>query len=128
MSFALRRGEVLGIGGLVGAGRTELVRLIYGADRLDGGAMTLDGAPFAPRSPKAAVSAGLGLVPEERRAEGLVLSKSVAFNLQTRQSRRRRSQPLAAADQLPAQGRAEPVDGAKARDQDARASRRRSAG
>ena len=82
VSFDLRRGEVLGIGGLVGAGRTELARLIYGADRTDAGTMVLDGRPFAPRSPTAAVKAGLGLVPEERRAEGLLLSKSVAFNLQ----------------------------------------------
>ena len=86
VSFELRRGEVLGIGGLVGAGRTELARLIYGADRAEAGTMVLDGAPFAPRSPGQAVAAGLGLVPEERRAEGLVLTKSVAFNLQTRQS------------------------------------------
>jgi ribose transport system ATP-binding protein len=82
VSFELRRGEVLGIGGLVGAGRTELARLIYGADRAEAGTMVLDGAPFAPRSPGHAVAAGLGLVPEERRAEGLVLTKSVAFNLQ----------------------------------------------
>ena len=59
VSFDLRRGEVLGIGGLVGAGRTELVRLIYGADRTDAGTMVLDGRPFAPRSPAAAVKAGL---------------------------------------------------------------------
>ena len=82
VSFDLRRGEVLGIGGLVGAGRTELVRLIYGADRTDAGTMRLDGQPFAPRSPAEAVRKGLGLVPEERRAEGLLLTKSVAFNLQ----------------------------------------------
>ena len=82
VSFELRRGEVLGIGGLVGAGRTELVRLIYGADRADSGAMTLDGAAFTPRSPTDSVKAGLGLVPEERRAEGLLLTKSIAFNLQ----------------------------------------------
>ncbi len=82
VSFDLHRGEVLGIGGLVGAGRTELVRLIYGADKIDAGTMMLDGSPFAPRSPAQAVKAGLGLVPEERRAEGLVLSKSVSFNLQ----------------------------------------------
>ena len=81
VSFELRAGEVLGIGGLVGAGRSELARLIYGADSPDAGRMQLDGRPFAPRSPHAAVKAGLGLVPEERRAEGLVLSKSVAFNL-----------------------------------------------
>ncbi len=82
VSFELRRGEVLGIGGLVGAGRSELVRLIYGADKLDSGTMTLHGKPFAPKSPAHAVKAGFGLVPEERRAEGLLLTKSVAFNMQ----------------------------------------------
>jgi ribose transport system ATP-binding protein/rhamnose transport system ATP-binding protein len=81
VSFALHRGEVLGIGGLVGAGRSELVRLIYGADRVDSGAMTIDGKPFAPRNSTEAYRAGIGLVPEERRAEGLLLTKSVAFNL-----------------------------------------------
>ncbi|MDE1993646.1 MAG: sugar ABC transporter ATP-binding protein, partial [Rhizobiaceae bacterium] len=82
VSLALHRGEVLGIGGLVGAGRTELVRLIYGADRADSGTMALEGKPFHPRTPAQAVKAGLGLVPEERRADGLLLTKSVAFNLQ----------------------------------------------
>jgi len=82
VSFDLHEGEVLGIGGLVGAGRSELIRLIYGADRPDSGTMQFAGKPFAPRSPAAAVRAGMGLVPEERRAEGLLLSKSVAFNLQ----------------------------------------------
>jgi ribose transport system ATP-binding protein len=82
VSFELHRGEVLGIGGLVGAGRSELARLIFGADRLVAGSMTLAGKSYAPASPHHAVKAGLGLVPEERRAEGLILSKSVAFNLQ----------------------------------------------
>jgi ABC-type sugar transport system ATPase subunit len=82
VGFTLYRGEVLGIGGLVGAGRSELVRLIFGAERPDAGTMTLEGRPFAPRSPAQAVRAGLGFVPEERRAEGLLLPKSVAFNLQ----------------------------------------------
>jgi ribose transport system ATP-binding protein/rhamnose transport system ATP-binding protein len=82
VSFELHRGEVLGIGGLVGAGRTELVRLIYGADRIDTGSMALEGKPFLPKTPAQAVKAGLGLVPEERRADGLLLTKSVAFNLQ----------------------------------------------
>jgi ribose transport system ATP-binding protein/rhamnose transport system ATP-binding protein len=81
VSFSLHRGEVLGIGGLVGAGRTELARLIYGADRSDAGTMVLEGAAYAPRTPTAAVKRGIGLVPEERRAEGLLLTKSVAFNL-----------------------------------------------
>ena len=73
---------MLGIGGLVGAGRSELVRLIYGADRPDAGSMVLDGKPFLPKSPAQAVKSGMGLVPEERRADGLLLTKSVAFNLQ----------------------------------------------
>src|SRR5277367_4350944 len=81
VSFDLKRGEVLGLGGLVGAGRSELARLLFGADRPDSGAMTLEKKPFAPRSPAAAVNAGFCFVPEERRAEGLVLTKSVAFNL-----------------------------------------------
>jgi ribose transport system ATP-binding protein len=80
-SFDLHRGEVLGIAGLVGAGRSELARLLYGADLPDAGTMVLEGRPYAPRTPAAAVRAGLGLVPEERRTEGLLLTKSVAFNI-----------------------------------------------
>ena len=82
VSFDLYQGEVLGIGGLVGAGRSELGRLIFGADKIETGSMMLEGKPFAPRNPTAAVKAGLGLVPEERRADGLLLTKSIAFNLQ----------------------------------------------
>lgn len=81
VSLRIHAGEVLGIGGLVGAGRTELARLLFGVDRPDSGEMTLVGRPYAPASPAAAVQAGLGLVPEERRAEALFLSKSIAFNL-----------------------------------------------
>ena len=81
VDLTLHRGEVLGIGGLVGAGRSELARLIFGADRPDSGRMELEGADFAPRSPAAAVRAGLGYVPEERRAEGLLLTRSIGFNL-----------------------------------------------
>ena len=81
VSFDLKKGEVLGLGGLVGAGRSELARILFGADRPDSGAMTLGGKRYAPRSPARAVKAGVGFVPEERRAEGLILSKSVALNL-----------------------------------------------
>jgi ribose transport system ATP-binding protein len=95
VSFELRRGEVLGLAGLVGAGRSELARLIFGADKCDGGAMVLNGKPYAPRSPAEAVKAGLGFVPEERRAEGLVLAKSVAFNLQLSNLSRIVHSPLA---------------------------------
>ena len=81
VSFDLHEGEVLGLGGLVGAGRSELARLVFGADRADGGTMTLSGKAFLPRNSTDAVKAGVGFVPEDRRTEGLVLTKSVAFNL-----------------------------------------------
>jgi ribose transport system ATP-binding protein len=80
VSLDLHRGEVLGIAGLVGAGRSELARMVFGVDRPDGGGMTIDGNTYAPRSPAAAMKTGVGLVPEERRSEGLVLTKSIAFN------------------------------------------------
>jgi ribose transport system ATP-binding protein len=81
VSLSVRSGEVLGLGGLVGSGRTELARLIFGADRAEGGTMVLGGAPYRPRLPTQAVKAGVGYVPEERRADGLLLSKSIGFNL-----------------------------------------------
>jgi len=81
VSFGLHRGEVLGIGGLVGSGRSELMRLIFGADRMESGTMALNGKDFRPANPADAVSAGIGFVPEERRAEGLVLTRGVAFNI-----------------------------------------------
>jgi ribose transport system ATP-binding protein len=80
VGFTLHRGEVLGLAGLVGAGRSETARLIFGADRPLRGRMILDGKRFLPRSPADAVAAGIALVPEERRSEGLILGKSVAFN------------------------------------------------
>ncbi|GMA96014.1 hypothetical protein GCM10025881_28380 [Pseudolysinimonas kribbensis] len=81
VSFELHRGEVLGLGGLVGAGRSELARLAFGADRLDDGRFELDGTPLRSGSVPRAVRNGIGLVPEERRAEGLMLEKSVAYNM-----------------------------------------------
>ncbi len=80
VSFALRPGEILGFAGLVGSGRTELARLIFGADRAEAGEVLLDGEPARFRDPHDAVKQGIGLVPEERRSEGLVLGKSVNFN------------------------------------------------
>jgi ABC-type sugar transport system ATPase subunit len=81
VSFDLQKGEVLGLAGLVGSGRTELVRIIFGADKPDSGTMMLEDRAYSPRSPADAVSFGVGFVPEERRAEGLFAGKSVAFNL-----------------------------------------------
>lgn len=76
----MRRGEIVGIGGLVGAGRTELARILYGADRYVGGKMVLNGKPYMPKSPKDALRKGIGLIPEDRKQQGLVLGFSVEDN------------------------------------------------
>jgi ribose transport system ATP-binding protein len=81
VSFEVRRGEVLGLGGLVGAGRTEVARLLVAADRLDTGAVLLEGKPLRLKSVASAVKHGIALVPEERRSEALLLDRSVGFNL-----------------------------------------------
>jgi ribose transport system ATP-binding protein len=80
VSFAIHRGEVLGLTGLVGAGRTEVARLIFGADRRDAGHMTLDGHPFDPRSPRDAIQRGVCLITEDRKAQGLILPHSARDN------------------------------------------------
>jgi ABC-type sugar transport system ATPase subunit len=81
VSFSLRRGEILGIAGLVGAGRTEMVRLIFGADAKDAGQIFVDGHPVNIHSPEAAMRAGIGLVPEDRGHQGLVLMLPVCENI-----------------------------------------------
>jgi ribose transport system ATP-binding protein len=81
VSFTLHRGEVLGVAGLLGAGRTELARVIAGADIPDAGRITVNGQPVRLRSPRDAIRAGIGLVPEDRKRQGLILSQSVAANL-----------------------------------------------
>jgi ribose transport system ATP-binding protein len=81
VSFQLHEGEVLGLAGLVGAGRTELARLIFGADRLDGGEIRLDGGALRLRTPADATRAGICLVPEERRSQGIVIDRSISFNI-----------------------------------------------
>ena len=81
VSFTARRGEVLAITGLVGSGRTEVLRLLFGADARDSGSVRLDGRPLHPRSPAAAIAAGIGLLPEDRKLQGLVLGLSVRANV-----------------------------------------------
>ncbi len=81
VGLTVHRGEILGVAGLVGAGRTELARLLLGADQAGSGTMTLDGRPYQPKSPYDAIKAGVALVPEERRSQGLILRNSVASNL-----------------------------------------------
>jgi ribose transport system ATP-binding protein len=79
-SLQVHAGEILGLGGLVGSGRTELLRIIYGLDTPDDGEVLLEGSPL-PRSPSGAIQAGLGLAPEDRKSQALVLDWSVAKNV-----------------------------------------------
>ena len=81
VSLELRAGEVVGLGGLAGAGRTELVRTIFGAERMDAGEILVDGVAARVRGPHDAVRLGIAFVPEERRTQGLMLSKSIVLNM-----------------------------------------------
>jgi len=80
VSFSVRRGEILALTGLVGAGRTETVRLLFGADPRETGEIRLDGRLLTIRTPRDAVAAGIGLLTEDRKLEGLVLGASVREN------------------------------------------------
>lgn len=80
-SFYARRGEILGFAGLVGAGRTELMRLIFGADKKTGGKIFIDGKEVEIRNERDAIKFGIGLVPEDRRRQGLVLALNVRENI-----------------------------------------------
>jgi ribose transport system ATP-binding protein len=77
----IRAGEILGICGLAGSGRTELLRALIGADTAEVKNYTLRGTPFARRSPRAAIRQGMSLLPEDRKTEGCFLPQSVAFNM-----------------------------------------------
>jgi ribose transport system ATP-binding protein len=81
VSFSLHRGEILGIAGLVGSGRTELVRAIFGADVKDAGNIILENHPVSIHAPADAVKNGIGLVPEDRKAQGVLLSFSISENI-----------------------------------------------
>lgn len=101
IDLQLRRGQVLGLAGLLGAGRTELARLLFGLDRADCGRVAIDGRAVALRGPPDAIRHGLALCPEERKTEGIVAELSVRENivlaLQARMGLRRF---LAPAEQL----------------------------
>jgi ABC-type sugar transport system ATPase subunit len=81
LSFTLHRGEILGVGGLGGSGRSELLKLLVGATQRSSGTVTLGGKAFHPTHPADAFAVGMPLVPEERRAEGLILPLTVGENL-----------------------------------------------
>jgi len=80
VSFTVRRGEIVGLAGLVGAGRSEVARAIFGIDPLDGGEILAAGGPLTIRSPRDAMKAGLGFVPEDRQHQGLVLEMAIDDN------------------------------------------------
>src|SRR5262249_35861089 len=81
VSFDIGKGEIVGLSGLLGSGRTESARLVFGADQPDGGAMTLARRGFAPREPADAIRAGIGYCTEDRKREGIVPHLSVRENL-----------------------------------------------
>jgi ABC-type sugar transport system ATPase subunit len=81
VSFDLFAGEILALGGLVGSGRTEVARLAFGVDRLQGGHFEIEGKPVKIESETQAIALGVALVPEERRSQGLMLEQSVGFNV-----------------------------------------------
>lgn len=81
VSFQLHRGEVLGFAGLVGAGRSETMQLLFGADRAESGEIYIDGKLKKIRNPKEAIKEGIGLCPEDRKEQGLVLRRSIRNNL-----------------------------------------------
>ncbi|MCX5516009.1 D-xylose ABC transporter ATP-binding protein [Kaistia algarum] len=81
VSLFVRRGEILGIAGLVGAGRTETARAIFGADPFDKGRVLIDGQPVDIRSPRDAIRHGVGLVPEDRKLQALFLSQAIRTNM-----------------------------------------------
>jgi rhamnose transport system ATP-binding protein len=81
VSFAVRAGEIVALAGLVGAGRTEVARAIFGIDRWDAGSVEVDGRRLPAASPTAAMRAGVALVPEDRRQQGLVMDFSIERNV-----------------------------------------------
>ncbi len=81
ISFSLHRGEILGLFGLLGSGRMNVLRAIYGLDRLDGGTIAIEGAPAVIAGPDGALRNGIGYMPIDRKLEGLALSLSVSQNI-----------------------------------------------
>lgn len=88
ISFKARRGEVLGVAGLVGAGRSEIMKVVYGAERRQWGQILIDGKPADIRSPRQAMNSGIGLIPEDRKREGCFLLESVRWNITYNVARR----------------------------------------
>lgn len=96
VSFSVRKGEILGFFGLIGAGRSEMARLLYGADHRHQGVVMIDGVTVSPNNPKAAISAGMVLCPEDRKFDGIIQGRSIEENIAI--SSRRHFSPLGILD------------------------------
>jgi rhamnose transport system ATP-binding protein len=81
ITFSVRTGEIVALSGLVGAGRSEIMQAVFGVDPYDTGSVTVEGKRLKPRSPRAAMAAGMALVPEDRRQQGLIMELSVERNV-----------------------------------------------
>ena len=81
ISFSVRKGEILGLAGLIGAGRTEIARAIFGADKADSGKILIRGKEVTVRSPEEALELGIGLIPEDRKQHGILNELSIAHNI-----------------------------------------------
>jgi ribose transport system ATP-binding protein len=81
ISFQVHKGEILGVAGLVGSGRTELVNVLFGAVPKDGGDIYINGKKVQINNPDEAISYGIGLIPEDRKWQGLILNSTVKFNI-----------------------------------------------
>ncbi|MFC7765960.1 sugar ABC transporter ATP-binding protein [Leucobacter soli] len=81
VGFTVRAGEIVGLGGLVGSGRTETLRAVFGADAVDAGTIAVAGKPVTHRSPADAMKNGLALVPESRKSQGLLMGRSIHENI-----------------------------------------------
>ena len=86
VDLTLRKGEVLGIAGLLGSGRSELLRMLFGAYPIDAGSVTLDGKAYRPGTPDAAMKSGVAYVPEDRQIDGLLTGENVRHNLSAGQN------------------------------------------
>src|SRR5262249_13790076 len=81
IDLVLHRGEILGVAGLIGSGRTELVRAIFAADHVRSGTVLLHGTPLVLSSPRRVINASIALIPEDRKREGLILGQSLRENI-----------------------------------------------
>jgi len=81
VSLRVRPGEIVGLAGLVGSGRTEIARALFGCDRIDSGEVLFRGEPVTDASPRASIARGMAMIPEDRRAQGLVLLRPVMENV-----------------------------------------------